>query len=140
MATNIHLELKARKKFSFADGSIPQPLKDSPDYEDWLANNALVVSWIKLTVDELSSSMSHIDDSQELWTHIQKRFGVKNRQRVQQLKTELATCRQKGLAIDVYYGKFTQLWRSLDDYQKAKNGGSSTGGRRRQAAPVSYGI
>jgi len=83
-ATNIRLALKARKKSGFADGSIPQPLEDSPDYEDWSANNALVVSWIKLTVDEnLSSLMSHIDDSQELWTHIQKRFGVKNGQRVQ---------------------------------------------------------
>lgn len=120
-ATNIRLALKARKKFGFADGSLPQPLEDSPDYEDWSANNALVVSWMKLTVDEnLSSSMSHIDDAQELWTHIQKRFGVKNGQRVQRLKTELATCRQKGLAIDAYYGKLTQLWRSLADYQKAK--------------------
>jgi len=33
-ATNIRLALKARKKSGFADGSIPQPLEDSPDYED----------------------------------------------------------------------------------------------------------
>uniref|UniRef100_A0A0D3AGV4 Uncharacterized protein n=1 Tax=Brassica oleracea var. oleracea TaxID=109376 RepID=A0A0D3AGV4_BRAOL len=64
--------------------------------------------------------MSHIDDSQELWTHIQKGFGVKNGQRVRRLKTELATCRQKGLAIDAYYRKLNQLWRSQADYQKAK--------------------
>lgn len=63
-ANNIRLALKARKKFGFADGSIPQPDESSPDFEDWIANNALVVSWIKLMIDEsLSSSLSHTDDS-----------------------------------------------------------------------------
>lgn len=70
--------------------------------------------------DNLSTSMSHIVESYELWTHIQKCFGVKNGQRVQHLKTELATCRQKGLDVVAYYGKLTQLWRSLDEYQQAK--------------------
>lgn len=41
-------------------------------------------------------------------------------QRVQRLKIELANCRQKTVAIEAYYGKFSQLWRSLADYQKAK--------------------
>lgn len=120
-ATNLRLALKARKKFGFVDGTISQPDESSPDFEDWTANNALVVSWIKLTIDEsLSPSLSHADNASELWTHIQKRFGVKNGQRVQRLKTELANCRQKGIAIEAYYGKLTQLWRSLADYQRAK--------------------
>ena len=120
-ATNLRLALKARKKFGFADGSIPQPVETDPDFEDWTANNALVVSWMKLTIDEtVSTSMSHLDDSHELWTHIQKRFGVKNGQHVQRLKTELATCRQKGVAIETYYGCLSQLWCSLADYQQAK--------------------
>lgn len=45
---------------------------------------------------------------------------MENFQRVQRLKTELATCRQRGLAIEAYYGKLTHLWRSLADYQQAK--------------------
>lgn len=46
---NIRLALRARKKFGFADGSIPKPAEDSDDIDDWWANNAMVVSWIKLT-------------------------------------------------------------------------------------------
>ena len=66
-ATNLKLALKARKKFGFADGSIPQPVETSVDYEDWIANNALVVSWMKLTTNEsISTSMSHVDDAHEL--------------------------------------------------------------------------
>jgi len=120
-ATNLSLALKARKKFGFADGTIPQPDETNPDFDDWIANNALVVSWMKLTIHEsLATSMSHLDDSHDMWTHIQKRFGVKNGQRIQRLKTELATCRQKGTPIETYYGKLSQLWRSLADYQQAK--------------------
>lgn len=103
-SASICLVLKARKKFGFADGSIPKPSEDSDDYEDWCANNALVVSWIKLTIDEsLCSTLSHSDDASSLWTQIQKRFEMKNRQRVQRLKTELA-----------------KLWTNLADYQQAK--------------------
>lgn len=76
---------------------------------------------MKLTIDEnIAASMTHIDDYHELWTHIQKRFGVKNGQRVQRLKTELANCRQKGVVIEAYFGKLSQLWSNLADYQKAK--------------------
>lgn len=99
-ANNLRLALKARKKFGFADGSIPQPDEVSSDFEDWIANNALVVSWIKLTIDEsLSSSLSHTDDSHELWTHIQKRFGVKNGQRVNALRLNLQHVAKKDLPL-----------------------------------------
>ena len=78
-------------------------------------------SHVLLTIHEtISTSMSDLDDSHELWTHIQRCFGVKNGQRVQRIKTELATCREKGSPIETYYGKLTQLWRSLADYQQAK--------------------
>lgn len=70
-STSLRLALQARKKFGLADGTIPQPPTNSEDYEDWCANNALVVSWIKLTIDEsLCSSISHSDDAFSLWTQI----------------------------------------------------------------------
>lgn len=118
---NLRLALRARKKFGFAEGSIPKPSDDSDDLEDWWANNAMVVSWIKnMVAPELSSSLSHHEVAYDLWTHIQKRFSVKNGQRVQRLKTELANCQQKGTAVEAYYGKLTKLWTSLADFQRAK--------------------
>lgn len=120
-SASIRLALKARKKFGFADGSIAKPSEESEDFEDWCANNALVVSWIKLTIEEsLCSTLSHSEDASSLWTQIQRRFAMKNGQRVQRLKTELANCRQQGTAIEAYYGKLTKLWTSLADYQQAK--------------------
>ncbi|CAA7028849.1 unnamed protein product [Microthlaspi erraticum] len=120
-ATSLRLALKARKKFGFVDGTIPEPAADNEDNEDWWANNAMVISWIKLTIDEnLRSSLTTYEKAHDLWNHIKCRFAVRNGQRVQRLKTELANCHQKGLAMQEYYGKLTQLWRSLADYQQAK--------------------
>lgn len=77
-ALNLRLALRARKKFGFADGSIPKRADDFEDLEDWWANNAMVVSWIKQTVaPDLSSSLSHHEIAHDLWMHIQKRFSVK---------------------------------------------------------------
>lgn len=73
--TNIRLALKARKKFGFVDGTIPQPSEASGDLEDWWTNNALVVSWIKLTIDpNVRSNLSHHDVAKDLWETHTKTF------------------------------------------------------------------
>ncbi|CAA7029627.1 unnamed protein product [Microthlaspi erraticum] len=122
------VSLSARKKFGFVDGTIPKPSEESGDLEDWWTNNALVVSWIKLTIDPpLRTSISHRDVAYDLWEAIKKQFSVKNGQRVQRLKVELVTCRQRGSTIEEYYGKMMSLWTSLADHRQAKNCGCPLG-------------
>lgn len=82
-AGNLRMALKARKKFGFVDGTIPLPNEDSEDLEDWWTNNALVVSWIKLTITEgVHSNLSHIEIASDYWEHIRRRYSVKNGQRI----------------------------------------------------------
>lgn len=47
----MRISLSARKKFRFVDGTFPKPSEKFGDIEDWWTNNALVISWIKLTID-----------------------------------------------------------------------------------------
>lgn len=68
----------------------------------------------------LHLNLAQCEISSDMWEHIRFRFSIKSEQRVQRLKTELATCRQKGLAVEAYYGKLVKLWTSLNDYQQAK--------------------
>ncbi|KAH9697023.1 hypothetical protein KPL71_023424 [Citrus sinensis] len=65
--------LCAKKKFSFVHGTVKQPANDSADLEDW---------WMLL------------------WDDIKERFSVGNGPRVQQLKSELANCKQQGAKWD----------------------------------------
>lgn len=115
------MALKARKKFGFVDGSIPKPSEDSDDLEDWWTNNALVLSWIKLTIAEkVRSNLSHLEVASDYWEHIRRRYSVKNGQRVQRIKVELATYRQQGDSVEDYYGKLMKLWTDLSEFRQSK--------------------
>lgn len=93
--------LCSRKKIGFLDGTIPKPAEGSSDLEDWWTIQALLVSWSKMTIDPpLRSSISHQDVAKDLWDHLKKRFSVTNGSRLQQLKAELACCKQRGLTIE----------------------------------------
>ncbi|KAJ8644903.1 hypothetical protein MRB53_006651 [Persea americana] len=56
--------------------------------------------------------------AKDLWDDIKERFSVGNGPRIQQLKSELANCRQVGLPIVTYYGKLKQIWEELANYDQ----------------------
>ncbi|CAA7036695.1 unnamed protein product [Microthlaspi erraticum] len=117
-AIGLKTALSSRKKFGFLDGSIPRPADGSSDLDDWWTIQALLVSWIKMTIDPaLRSSISHRDVAKDLWDHLKKRFSVTNGPRIQQLKAELACCKQRGLAIEAYYGKMNRIWDNMAQYR-----------------------
>ena len=76
-STNLRMALKARKKFGFVDGSISQPHQDSEDLDDWWTNNALVLSWMKLTIAEsVRSNLSHLEIASDYWEHNRRRYSL----------------------------------------------------------------
>jgi hypothetical protein len=118
-ARSLRTALRARKKFGFVDGPIKRPEDESADLEDWWTNNSLLVSWIMNTIEpSLRSTISHMEVAQDLWEDIKERFSVANGPRVQQLKAELADCKQKGLTIVAYFGKLKKLWEELANYEQ----------------------
>lgn len=51
----------------------------------------------------------------ELRDDIKERFSVVNGLRIQQLKAEIAECKQQGMTMVAYYGK--KLWDELANYE-----------------------
>ena len=118
-ARSLRTALRARKKFGFVDGTIKKPDDDSPDLEDWWANNSLLVSWIRNTIEpSLRSTVSHMEVAHDLWKDIEERFSIVNGPRIQQLKAELADCKQKGSTIVTYFGRLKKLWEELANYEQ----------------------
>ncbi|XP_010451347.1 PREDICTED: uncharacterized protein LOC104733465 [Camelina sativa] len=110
--------LSSRKKFGFLDGSIGRPEEGSPDLDDWWKIQALMISWIRMTIDHvLRSNISHWDVAKDLWEHLKKRFSVTNGFCIQQLKAELASGKQRGLTIESYYGKLNRIWDSMTNHR-----------------------
>ena len=118
-ARSFRTALRARKKFGFIDGTIKQPDDDSKDLEDWWTINSLLVSWIRNTIEPtLRSTISHVEIAKDLWNDIKDRFSITNGPRIQQLKSSLGECKQKGMTIVDYYGRLKQLWDELGNYEQ----------------------
>ncbi|KAH9764434.1 retrotran gag 3 domain-containing protein [Citrus sinensis] len=116
----MRIALRAKKKFGFVDGTMKQPADDSADLEDWWMVNSMLVSWIQNTIEpNLRSTVTYTEGAKLLWDDIKERFSVGNGTRVQQLKSELANCNQRGMTILNYYGKLKMLWEELSNYEQS---------------------
>ncbi|PNX87496.1 hypothetical protein L195_g043585 [Trifolium pratense] len=111
--------LRARRKWGFIDGAITQPEDGSPEIEDWWTVQSMLVSWILNTIEpSLRSTITYFENAKELWEDIKDRFSVVNGPRIQQLKSDLAECKQGGMTMVAYYGKLKVLWDELANYEQ----------------------
>ncbi|VFR00742.1 unnamed protein product, partial [Cuscuta campestris] len=118
-ARAVRIALRAKRKFGFIDGSIPLPEEDEEEAEEWWIVNAMLVSWIFNTIDgSLRNSITQVEEAAQLWNDIKERFSVANGPRINQLKRELANCRQNGQAIPTYFGKLKSIWDDLGTLEK----------------------
>ncbi|XP_010412581.1 PREDICTED: uncharacterized protein LOC104698897 [Camelina sativa] len=80
-ACGMKTTLCSRKNFGFLDGSIPRPTEGSSDLENWWTIQALLIPWIRMTIDPvLRSNISHRDVAKDLWDHLKKRFSEQDRE------------------------------------------------------------
>ncbi|KAH9781145.1 retrovirus-related pol polyprotein from transposon RE1 [Citrus sinensis] len=108
------------QKFGFVDGTVKPPADDSANLEDWWMVNSMLVSWIHNTIEpNLRSTVTYTEVAKLLWDDIKERFSVGNGPHVQQLKSELANCKQRGMTILNYYGKLKMLWEELSNYEQS---------------------
>nr|GMD79582.1 retrovirus-related Pol polyprotein from transposon TNT 1-94 [Ipomoea batatas] len=118
-ARAVRTSLRARRKWGFVEGTIPEPDKESSVYDDWRTVQSMLVSWIRNTIDsDLRTTISHMENAKDLWDDIKERFSVANGPRIQQIKTELSECKQRGMSIVAYYGKLKALWDDLANYDQ----------------------
>ncbi|WVY98728.1 hypothetical protein V8G54_030879 [Vigna mungo] len=80
---------------------------------------SMLVSWIMNTIEPtLRSTVTYAETAKELWEDIKDCFSVVNGPRIQQLKVELADCKQQGMTMVSYYGKLKSLWDELANYEQ----------------------
>lgn len=102
--------LRARRKWGFVDGTITQPKEGSSELEDWWTVQSMLVLWIENTIElTLRSTISHMENAKDLWTEIKERFPIANGPRIQQLKSDLAECKQHRMTIIAYYERMKAI-------------------------------
>ena len=65
----------------------------------------------------LRSTVTYTETANELWDNLKERLSVVNGPIIQQLKSELADFKQRGMSIVNYYGKLKSLWDELVIYE-----------------------
>lgn len=112
--------LRVKRKFGFVDGTIPKPEERAPEYEDWMSANSMVTLWILNTIEpKVRRTLGNKEDPRELWEEIKKRFSKGNSPRIQEIKAELANCKQEGKTMIEYYGKLQMFWEDLMNYDQS---------------------
>lgn len=118
-AQAVRTALRVKKKFGFVDGSVKEPAKDATEHEDWVSAKAMVTLWILNTVDpKVRRTLANKEDPVELWKELKDRFSEGNGPRIQEIKAELAYCRQGNMTVIEYFGKLQVLWEDLTKYEK----------------------
>ncbi|CAA7039178.1 unnamed protein product [Microthlaspi erraticum] len=97
--------LQAKRKLGFIHGNLTKPAIGSPDLENWLTVNSMLVGWIRASIEpKVRSTVTYITDARLLWNELRERFSVGNKVRTHQIKSQLAACRQNGQLVLEYYG------------------------------------
>ncbi|XP_020270742.1 uncharacterized protein LOC109845904 [Asparagus officinalis] len=115
-ARSMRLSLRGKRKWGFVDGSIRKPV--NPIYlVDWDAVQSTLVQWIMNSIENQKNSIPYFEEAKPLWDLLQRRFTVSNGQRQQELKYELAQCKQTAtMSVASYFGKLEKLWDEIDNY------------------------
>ena len=107
-ASELENALRAKRKFSFIDGTLPKPTDESGDLDVWNTVNSMIVGWIRTSISpKVRSTVTFTSDAQKLWADIAQRFSIGNAVRAHQLRAELAACRQDGMSVIDYFGKLS---------------------------------
>uniref|UniRef100_A0A803NB22 Integrase catalytic domain-containing protein n=1 Tax=Chenopodium quinoa TaxID=63459 RepID=A0A803NB22_CHEQI len=110
----VKMALIARNKLQFVDGSLPMPATDSADYQKWLPNDYMVMSWILNSMDKvLAESFMFVNSSNQLWIELTERFGRTSAPRIFELHKNLTSIQQNDMSIAEYFGQLKSVWDQL---------------------------
>ncbi|XP_021736561.1 uncharacterized protein LOC110703118 [Chenopodium quinoa] len=101
----VKMALIARNKLGFVDGSTPMPDSDSLDYQKWLRNDYMIMSWLLNSMDKnLSESFLFVNSSAQLWNELKEKFGHSNLPQLFDFHRSLTYIQQNDASIAEYFG------------------------------------
>ena len=69
----------------------------------------------------LRTSISMVDEAQELWEDLKLQFSAGNGPRISELRADIANCRQNGDSVTVYFGRLKKMWDELAVYKPIRS-------------------
>ncbi|KAL0443916.1 UNVERIFIED_CONTAM: Retrovirus-related Pol polyprotein from transposon TNT 1-94 [Sesamum latifolium] len=83
--------LRSRMKLSFIDGQSVRPLEGSPDLNEWIRKDYLVITWILNNVSKsIVDAFIYVTSTRCLWLELEARYGKNYYLKIRKLWDELA--------------------------------------------------
>lgn len=109
--TAMRMNLDAKNKLSFVDGSLPRPDMDDGLFKIWSRCNSMLKAWLLNVVNkEIYDSILYYEDVVEMWNDRYFRFRANNLLRKYQLEQSIMNLKQENLDLSTYYMKKKTLW------------------------------
>ena len=106
-----------KNKAAFVDGTMAIPEPSSPLYEAWKVCDARVKWWM---LSSLSEKLKHYvglaDPAHKAWVDLRKIFVPSVDFKIYELRQRIATLRQDGDSVLIYFGKMRSAWMELREY------------------------
>ncbi|XP_061355655.1 uncharacterized protein LOC133300166 [Gastrolobium bilobum] len=108
--------LLSKNKIGFINGSIIPPLETDPNYFAWQRCNNMVVAWIhKSTSQSIVQSIIWIEDAQDVWLDLWRRFSRSDVFRISDLQEEIYRIQQGDKNVTEFFTELKTLCDELDN-------------------------
>lgn len=112
---SFEIQLSAKRKLGFVDGSLSRSLTDVNEANQWDTCNNMVISWIHNNISKnIKTSVLFINTPAGIWKQLEKRFSLTNGSRKYKLNKDLFNLRQNGLKVSEYFTSLSSLWEEID--------------------------
>lgn len=114
------MELGARNKVFFVDGTYPELEKTHPDYASWYRCNSIVCTWIVNSVNKaIAKSIMYLETARQMWLDIHDQFKQSDGPRTSEIKQQIFSEVQGSQSVSEYYTKLKQLWEDLKNHERS---------------------
>ncbi|XP_075087854.1 uncharacterized protein LOC142169833 [Nicotiana tabacum] len=112
---SILIDLSAKNKVGFIDGTFLEPSSETPDFRLWSRCNDMAISWLLNSLSrEIADSVICSQTTKDLWDNLEDRFGQPNSAKMYHLQKELSDLIQGSSDVACYFTKIKRLWDELD--------------------------
>ncbi|XP_070046433.1 uncharacterized protein [Nicotiana tomentosiformis] len=111
----MQIALQTKRKLEFVTGTCKKNIFKKELHEEWEICNAIILSWIMITVSmNLVSGIVYASDTHLVWEDLKERFDKVSQVRIFELHKKIVSITQGTDSIDTYFTRLMQLLSECD--------------------------
>ncbi|XP_057505543.1 uncharacterized protein LOC130788863 [Actinidia eriantha] len=118
---SFQLYLGGKRKTRWILGKEPKPTESDPTFDEWVANNCIILGWMFNSMeDRVYHMFMYHDTVHGLWTALKQMYAhARNESRIFELYRDISHASQPalGLLVADYFGYLQTRWEELAQYE-----------------------